>query len=172
MIPFIIANAGTIASVAGTAASYVGGQQAAGAQSKAAWDNYNIQKSQQQQEAQMQANAAMQEKGERAKQFMLEQAKIKTISGESGISGNSVDALLQDSYMQAGIDITTIDTNRISRGIQGAQQQRAYYAKADQSVKDAYASKPSLLGSVVSIGGDVLKSNYVQTTYGEKKTKT
>ena len=147
--------------------SYVGGQQqakaaaqAANAQSRAAWENYNVQKVQLEQEANQTANQAMMEKSERAKQLLAEQAKIRTMAGETGIAGNSVNALLQDSYMQAGVDLTTIENNRLSRGMQNTSQVQSSYAiaknkntQANMEAQNAYDKAPSLLGTALQIGG-------------------
>lgn len=146
--------------------SYAAGQQqaaaaasAANAQSRAAWENYNIQKNQLEQEAIQTSNQAMMEQSERAKQLMIEQAKITTMTGESGVSGSSVNALLQDSYMQAGVDLTTIETNRLMRGMQNQSQVRSSYAiaknrntEANMAAQQAYDRAPSLLGTALQIG--------------------
>lgn len=148
-------------------ASYAQGQQqaanaskAANAQSKAAWDNYNIQKNQLEQESIQSSNIAMTEQSERAKQLLVEQARIRTMAGESGIFGNSVDALLQDSYMQSGIDVATIETNRLNRGINNNSQKGSVYAgakdtnnRANASAQAAYDNAPSLVGTGLQIAG-------------------
>ena len=155
-------------SIGSAASSYIGGQQAAAnaaeaanAQNRAAWENYNIQRVQLEQEAIQSGNQAMVEKSERAKQLLLEQSKIQTMAGEAGIAGTSVNALLQDSYMQAGIDVATIETNRQSRNIQRQSQQQASYAQAKDTMNRAqreaqavYDKAPSLLGTAFKIGTD------------------
>lgn len=163
--------------------SYVGGQQqaiaaanAANAQSRAEWENYNVQKNQLEQEAIQTGNQAMMEKSERAKQLMIEQAKINTMAGETGIGGNSVNALLQDSYMQAGVDLTTIESNRLSRGMQNTSQVGQSYAiaknrstEANIRAQDAYDRAPSLLGTALQIG--MAGSKYIDE-YGSLTSTT
>lgn len=158
-----------IMSVVSAVASYAQGQaqaksasKAANAQSKANWENYYVQKNQLEQEAQQQSNQAMVESSERSKQLLAEQSRITTLAGESGIAGGSVDALLQDSYMQAGIDISTIESNRLNRSIQNNSQSNSSYAvakegnrRANQAAQDAYNSAPSLLSTGLAIGSSV-----------------
>jgi hypothetical protein len=86
------------------------------------------------------------------------------MAGETGVSGSSVNALLQDSYMQAGIDLTMTESNRLNRAMQNQGQVRSSYAiakekntRANQAAQEAYDRAPTLLGTALQIGGAYVK---------------
>jgi len=78
-----------------------------------------------------------------------EQARIKVAAGEAGLQlGGSVEALLQDSLMQAGLSIGRIDTN--------ADNMRASARAQADSLMSRF-QKPTILGSGLEIASGIAK---------------
>jgi hypothetical protein len=95
------------------------------------------------------------DKSERVKQGMLERAKMSTIAGESGALGLSSDRLLNDSFMQEGTDIASLEKNRINAQTQGGYAKQQAQANGQSANNAAYSNAPSLLGTGLQIGGDI-----------------
>ncbi len=92
------------------------------------------------------------EESMRISQGMTERAKQATISGESGALGISSDRLLNNSFMQEGTDMATIEKNRqndtysINASMYKSQQE------AEGKINTAFNSAPSLIGTGLQIG--------------------
>jgi len=156
-----------MASFAATAttavASYVGGQSQASAQNKAAWDNYNANQAIMAEQAKQIAASANNEVSERQIQAQIEQAKLRTVAGESGVAGNLVDRWFQDSEMQESRDIASIETNKSNRLKQNNLETQGLYARAQGQANEASSKAPSLLGTGLQIAG-------AGAEYGRKTT--
>ena len=69
-----------------------------------------IEQSQERKQEQLEAQAA-DKSIERARAANREQARLRTLAGESGVAGASVDAQLQESKFNEGRDIASIQSN-------------------------------------------------------------
>lgn len=153
-------------SIAGSAFQFIQGQQQAKDAAKAQRANLEAQY-QQTAEKQKQINEqAALESHERMKQGMIDRGEARTISGESGALGFSSQRLMADSFMQEGTDLMSIEKNRSNQIKQTNWENKSAQAKAQSGTNDAYNKAPSLIGTGLQIGGDVLSTN--QTV----KTKT
>ncbi|MDB5808899.1 MAG: hypothetical protein JWN94_1021 [Betaproteobacteria bacterium] len=148
-----------------TAMQYVKGQQDASSAASAAQANLNAQATQTGIQQQQINNAAANETTERAKQAMIEQAKLRTISGESGVGGISSDRLLADSAFQEGYDITGIESNRVNRVKQTNALLIGYQANAQSQANAAYNKAPSALGAGLQIATDIAKDPDVKKRF-------
>lgn len=152
--------------------NYMGGQASAKAtyagQSQAAQLNYALLN-----EKQIQTNQkASMEESERIKQGMLERAKIATIAGESGALGLSSDRLLQDSFMQEGTDIASIEKNRLNEVRSFDMKKVEQQLTSQGKVTEAYNSAPSLVGTGLQIGSDIHAGTQRAKDKTKQKTKT
>jgi len=147
--------------------------EAADANNKAAWANYESQKSQ----LQVQSNEinlqTSNELSERAKSAAIEQARIRSISAESGVSGLSVSTLLADSMFQEGQDRDATVTNNQSRLVQNNNELQSARSRAVSASNSGYTeaartttmannSRTSALSAGLQIAG-------AGATYGDKK---
>lgn len=144
-------------SAASAGLSYVGGQQNAKSvtksQNEALANNYDALNNQQHQTNQK----AAQEKSIRTQEGMSERAKLATIAGESGALGLSSDRLINNSFMQEGTDISTIEQNRLN-DINGINTKMANSnITAQSTINKAHRKAPTLIESGLQIGSDYLK---------------
>jgi hypothetical protein len=87
---------------------------------------------------------------ERAKEAMVERGRLRAIQGESGLSGNTSDRILRESYFNEGQDIASIESNRknsIKQSKLEAEGLRAQNQSRINSIK-----RPSLIGTGLQIG--------------------
>lgn len=82
--------------------------------------------------------------GERVKQARAEQARLRVAGGEAGVSGNSFEALLMDSVLQADMDLGIIGKD--AANADAASEAR--FLGANASVRN-----PSLLENGLQIAG-------------------
>lgn len=177
MPPAAIAVAGLAVSAASTAAAYQGQQQAANAQSsynkqqyaavkKAAQQNYYqqvaaIQTRSDQDIAQtkQQAQGDM-VTGEKAK------ASAKALAADRGVTGNSVDALLNDFGRIEHNNQATLDTNLTWRLQQYQADEKQAQSEGQQRIAGAAPAPvafPSALAAGLQIGGSALNTyNQIQ----------
>lgn len=147
--------------------NYIGGQRTArataNAQNAALLNTYSALTDKQ---VQTNQSAALEE-SDRLKQGMIERAKIATISGESGALGLSSDRLLDNSFMQEGSDISTLEKNRIN-DINGVNYKMSQSNLDTQSkINTASNAAPTLIGTGLQIGGEYYKG----TTGAKAKAK-
>jgi hypothetical protein len=147
-------TAGLALSVVTAGAGYVSSNQQANAQQSAA--NRNAQMAYEQQavqQHQVNERAAL-DQSERIKQGLLERAQIATISGESGALGLSSDRLINDSFMQEGTDISSLEKNRLNSETQSKYAGKQTQVNTQNSINNADASRQSLLQTGLQIGAD------------------
>jgi hypothetical protein len=73
--------------------------------------------------------AASAQTDDRLKAAREQRAMARAASAESGASGNSMDAVLNDIMMQSGRDVTRIEKNRENGQLQNTQQARSRSAE-------------------------------------------
>lgn len=106
------------------------------------------------------------DQSERIKQGMVERAQMATIAGESGALGFSSDRLIGDSYMQQGLDISSMETNRQNSIKQAEWEKKKAQGSANARTSELEASSPSWVATGLQIAGDGYK------VYKDTKTKT
>lgn len=111
----VIAGVMAVAGAATTAVSINAANNQAEAQvdaaNKSAAADYISQTTQQDQVNQQ----AAQEKMQRAQQAMAERAKLRVTAGESGVGGLSPMKDIAETYMNQGLDASTLETNRANK---------------------------------------------------------
>lgn len=156
-----------IASAASTAMSISAQNQQADAQAdaatKAAAADYTQQVTQQEQ---IDAQAA-QEKLQRAQAAMVERARLRVSSGEAGIGGLSPAKDIAESFMKEGMDLSTIETNRLNKVKQVEAEKNSTYATAQGRINTANAGKSSGWTSGLQIGLSGLQGGAQGYTLGK-----
>jgi hypothetical protein len=112
-------------------------------------DHYAQQAAILEQQKQITANAT-DKMTDRAKEAMIERGRLRAIQGESGLSGNTQDRIMRESYFNEGTDISAIEGNRksaIKQSKLDAEGLRASNQSRINSVK-----QPSLIGAGLQIG--------------------
>lgn len=97
---------------------------------------------QQQQDAATQAQTL-----DRMKAAREQRAAARAASAESGVSGNSAQAVLNDIQMQAGMDVSRIQKNGINADTASALQAKSAYSEINGSLAQSLASSLSTAGS-------------------------
>jgi hypothetical protein len=148
------------ASVASVAVGYVSASKAADKQDDANRDNYAQQSEAASRQYAETNKQAAQEMSQRAHEGMVERARLRVISGESGLSGVTTDKIAGESDFNQGTDIASIESNRRAQNLQ--TQSNANGLRATTQSRLAAISRPSLLGTGLQIAG--AGADY----YGEK----
>ena len=148
--------------IAGGMSSYFGGQSAAKANADAQEANLrNRYKQTSEKITQINEKMAL-ETAERYKQGLIDRAEAKNIANESGAIGFNTDRLMNDSYMQQGTDIMSIEKNRSNEIKQANWENQSYYAAAQSSVNDGYNKAPTLLDTGLSVGTEIHKAHELE----------
>jgi len=90
-------------------------------------------------------------------QTMRDSSKARTASGESGVSGLSVDALMSDILRQNLFDDTKADSNLGATKAQIAEQKKG--AETGRQSRINSVPYPSFAATALQIGGDAYESN-------------
>ena len=96
-----------------------------------------------------QNQAAQEKKSARAKESMIERARIKTIQGESGLAGNSFNRSLEEAEFNEGFDIASIESNRAAEQKQGGYEAEGLAAQSAN--RRNKIKKPDWIGGGISI---------------------
>lgn len=160
------ATATMMLTIASSALAYVGQNQQAQAQMDSiAADDQSQQAALIEQQRQINSQAA-DKMNERAKQAKIEQGRLRTIQGESGLSGNSQDRVLGESLFNEGTDIASIEGNREASIKQSRMQAQATRSSSRNSL--ASVNQPSLIGTGLQIGTAVMANPNVQKSLKKK----
>jgi hypothetical protein len=165
--------------VAGTATQFVGQQQQASSQNamnrqrqelgtERALQNYRLQTSQAYKRMQQEREATGQEIREVARQSRRAQATGTVSAGEAGVTGKSVDAMLDDFERQELMYQTNIKRNQEWREDNTKDQLEAIRIGTQGRVEDLQfmpAQRPSFLGAALRIGGQVAGYYAAQPTF-------
>lgn len=147
----IAAAVAAVASAGSAVAAYSSGQAMVQATQDAANNDLALQLFQmnfQDEEVEKQAANDM---NERAKAAQIEQGKLRVIAGESGALGITSDLLLIDSEFQEGMDIATIQANKISALKQSDMNKLSAYSSSQNAVNMAKNKAPTLVGTGLQI---------------------
>ncbi len=103
-------------------------------------------------------------------QAMRERAKVQVASGEAGISGLSLDALMQDINMAQGQNIVTSNRNYINISEQLDRDRRAAAATGQSRINSLTpAQGPSLVGHLAGTGAQIAESKAGQNLWDKYK---
>lgn len=146
--------------------NYFGGQASAKAQQQANNNSTALQYQQLNEKQQQTNDKYALDQTERIKQGMVERGHIAAIAGESGALGFSSDRLVNDSFMQEGLDISTLEKNRLTDLNTIQYEQKATQAASQANSAKIAASTPTLVGTGLQIGSDIYsaKSNAKKAT--------
>lgn len=146
---------GAVTSAASVALSAYGQNQQAkqsAAAGKTAAENANLQTEQQLIQTNQSATDQM---SDRARAAMRTAGTLNAVFGDSGLTGNSQNALLAENDANAQQDISTIGRNRDNAGNQAYSQNDAMRANIQSNVNSV--RRPSILGTglqIASTGAD------------------
>jgi hypothetical protein len=87
--------------------------------------------------------AAMAQTDDRIKAAREQRAAARAASAESGVSGNSTDAILTDILMQSGRDVSRIEKNRENGQLETQQQARSRTAEINGQLVTGLAGAAS-----------------------------
>lgn len=96
--------------------------------------------------------AAMAQTDDRIKAAREQRAAARAASAESGASGNSTDAILNDILMQSGRDVSRIEKNRENGQIETQQQARSRTAEINGQLVTGLAGAASTGASAYTTG--------------------
>ena len=94
---------------------------------------------------------AIDEMSVRARESMVESARLRAFSGESGLAGISNDRIQSESAFNLGTDISSIESNRQASLRQLYQEGREDRARSTSRINDI--RRPSLIGTGLQIAG-------------------
>lgn len=150
-------------STATTAASYIGQSQAASANKVAAINAMGI-NSRQTNMGMMQEDAAASLRAQQSQSQQLQAASTAAASaGENGVSGNSVDALINNYKSAEGNYFNSLATQGQWDRSQGQAQKVGQTVQAEDQINRVPA--PTFLGAALRIGGDAFGA--YNSTYGQ-----
>jgi len=163
------ATAMMVAQVGGTAAQYYGQEQQAKAQdafnsqrqalgTERALQNYRLQTSQAYKRIQQEREATGQEIREVSRQSRRAQSTGAVSAGEAGVTGKSVDAMLDDFERQELMYQTDLKRNQEWKEENIADQLEAVRIGTQGHIEDLQfmpAQRPSFLGAALRIGGSI-----------------
>lgn len=149
-----IATASLLVGVASSVAGFVQQGQQAKAQQKSVEANY----AQQTETLKLQYDQAQKqstdEMSQRAREAMIEQARLRVIGGESGLSGGSNDRIENESQFNLGTDIASIESNRRNYMKQLGEEGKSLGAGNQSQINQI--KRPSLIGTGLQIAGSAV----------------
>jgi len=92
---------------------------------------------------------AQDKKSERAKMAMIERSRLKTIQGETGLTGVSFDRVLEEAQFNEGFDMASIEANRAAKQKQGGYEAEGLAAASANRRNNI--KKPDWIGGGISI---------------------
>lgn len=102
-------------------------------------------------QAEQSRKKSVDEMSERAREAMIARGRLRAIGAESGISGVTQDRLESEISFNEGVDIATLESNRLATERQIARQRDV--VRADANRQRAGVRSPSLLGTGLQIAG-------------------
>ena len=149
--------------VGGAGASYMQQNQQAKSQGKAARANYDQQMlTYQEQQTQVNKNS-IDQMSQRARENMIQAARIRAVSGESGLAGNTNDRILNENSFNFGTDVSSIESNRLAQ--QRQLNNEAKGIRAGTQTTMSQIQRPSLIGTGLQIAGEAVKAKSIQKGY-------
>jgi hypothetical protein len=132
---------------------YIQQSEAADAQESAVQANYAQQQDALNKQYDQTQQQAKQQVSERAREAMVERARLRVFAGEAGVAGVSSSRIEGISQMREGTDIATIESNRKNTLDQLYQEGKGVRAQNQSRLNSI--NRPSLLGTGLQIAGSV-----------------
>ena len=116
--------------------------------------------------------AAAQESGERARQAMIERARLRVSAGESGLSGITPQKEQSEVYMQEGLDAATLEVNRANKIRQVQAEKGKTEATRESRINAANSTRQSGWSTALQIGSAMVSSGSdIYDKYYKPKSK-
>ncbi|SET61179.1 hypothetical protein SAMN05216412_11031 [Nitrosospira multiformis] len=96
---------------------------------------------------------AIDEMSARAREAMIESARLRAFSGESGLAGISNERIKNESAFNLGTDISSIESNRQASLRQLHQEGKGVRAQTTSKINEVVKNRPSLIGTGLQIAG-------------------
>ena len=97
----------------------------------------------------------------RAREAMIETARLRVLGGESGLAGGSNDRIENESQFNLGTDIASIESNRRNSLNQLHQEGKAIRASGQGQINTI--KRPSLIGTGLQIAGAAIDAKTTHT---------
>lgn len=149
--PVTLSVASLAIGVASAGASFMQQSQQASAAEKSARENYAQQTEAIKLQYDQTNKQATDEMSVRAREAMIETARLRVLGGESGLSGGSNDRLVAESQFNLGTDIASIESNRRNSLNQLHQEGKSIRAGNQSNINTI--KRPSLIGTGLQIAG-------------------
>ncbi|SCX57642.1 hypothetical protein [Nitrosospira sp. Nsp1] len=153
--------AGSLAvGVAGAGASYMQQNQQAKFRDKASQANYSQQMGTYKEQQDQVNKNSIDQMSQRARENMIQAARIRAVHGESGLGGNTNDRIINENSFNFGTDVSSIESNRLAQQRQLNQEAKSIRAGAQTQISQI--PRPSLIGTGLQIAGSAMDA---ATTY-------
>lgn len=127
---------------------------------KAAKENYAQQSEALKVQYEQTQKQATDDMSERAREAMIERARLRVIGGESGLSGGSNDRIENESQFNLGTDIASIESNRQNSMRQLKEEGKSLRAGSQSQINQI--KRPSLIGTGLQIAGSAVDAATTQ----------
>lgn len=166
--PAVLAAASLAISAVSTVMQYESQKETAEQQEAMILDGQAKERAATQRQYQQIQESSMDEQAQRHTEYLIDQARIKAIGAESGLSGGTQDRIEAEAENSAATDMATIESNRKRQSEQAASQGMARTTQAN--VQLSGIRKPSALGAGLQIAGAAMGSYdmYEQRTAAQK----
>ena len=155
-IPLVIAGATLAIGAATAVTSHMQQAKQAKDTERAIKENYSQQMDSLQLQYDQTNKQATDEMSVRAREAMIESARLRAISGESGLAGISNDRIQNESMFNLGTDIASIESNRQASLKQLHQEGKAIRSGNQSQINQI--KRPSLIGTGLQIAGSAMDS--------------
>lgn len=149
--PTTIALASMAIGVASAGAGFIQQGQQAKAANRSVKENYAQQTAAMKTQYDQTNKQAADEMSVRAREAMIETARLRVLGGESGLAGGSNDRIENESQFNRGTDIASIESNRRNVLTQLYQEGRAIRTGEQNRINSI--KRPSLIGTGLQIAG-------------------
>ncbi len=154
--PMSIAVTSMVIGTASSVMGFVQQSQQASAQTKAIKANYAQQTEALKLQYDQTNKQATDEMSMRAREAMIESARLRAVSGESGLFGLSNDRIQNESAFNLGTDIASIESNRLATVKQ--LHQEGLETRANTASRINQITRPSLIGTGLQIAGTAVNA--------------
>jgi hypothetical protein len=151
-----LATASLLVGVASSVGGFMQQGQQAKANRKALQSDYTQQMDTLQQQYKQTNQQATDEMSQRAREAMIEKAKLRVAGGESGLFGGSNDRIVNESSFNEGTDIASIESNRQNSLRQIEQEGKGIRAGSVSQI--SRIQRPSLIGTGLQIAGQAVET--------------
>jgi hypothetical protein len=149
--PISLSVASLAIGVASAGAGFIQQGQQAKSNRKAAQANYAQQSEALKTQYDQTNKQATDEMSVKAREVMIETARLRVLGGESGLAGGSNDRIENESQFNLGTDIAAIESNRRNTLNQLYEEGKSLRAGSQAQIRQV--QRPSLIGTGLQIAG-------------------